>query len=122
MEENKEQKLDKGTNTIIIVLLILIIVVLGVLAGYQFLKKGTVVTETGNTSDQTTTQEETTTQVETGVADQTTQNQGLGAGTGQSTGTGTTIKADIDGDLKTLDKLDLSGIENDYGEDQLSDL
>jgi flagellar basal body-associated protein FliL len=127
MEENNNQtikqetqKSDKGINTIIIVLLVLIIVVLGVLARYQFLKKGTVVTEPGNTSGQTPTQEETTTQEETDVVDQTTQNQGQGSG--QSIGTGTAIKADIDGDLKTLDKLDLSGIENDYGEDQLSDL
>jgi len=99
----------------LIVLLILIVLVFGILIGYQLLKKsGGNVTETVTTTSQKTAQESTAPQDNTGTNEQTTQN--------PETNTTTVVKTDIDGDLKTLDKLDLSGIENDYGEDQLSDL
>jgi flagellar basal body-associated protein FliL len=119
-----EKKSDKTTNLIIVVLLLLIFVVLGVLIGYQMLfKKGDAGTGTESSTGQTTVQTETsggtgttTTGTQTTTADQTT-----GQTSGQ-TGTTQTVKADIDGDLKTLDSLDLSGIENEYGEDSLGDL
>jgi predicted PurR-regulated permease PerM len=97
------QKSNKLVNTVMIVLLILIILVLGIFIGYQLLKKsGGNAVEIVTTTGQTTTRTQTTTEEDTGTSD--------------------TTKSDIDGDMKNLDKLDLSGIENDYGEDQLSDL
>ncbi len=124
MEEIKEQtietskqntpKSDKGFNAVIIVLLVLIVVVLGAVVGYQFLKKsGGNVTTTGQT---TTTQESTAPQDNTITPGSATQD------TGTAPTTVTTVKPDIDGDVKALDKLDLSGVENDYGDSSLSDL
>lgn len=98
------KKSDKTTNTIIIILLLLIFVVLGVLVGYQMIFKKTA-TDTGTektTTTETTTGSETTTQDQTGTIQSTT--------------------ANIDADLNSLDGLDLSTIENDYGEDSLGDL
>lgn len=112
------KKSDKTANTVMIALLVLIILLLGALIGYQFLRKsggGTI--EPGKTTGQTTTQESTAPQGNIDTTGQVGQNTQT-----DTTTTGTTVKPDIDGDLKTLDKLDLSGIENDYGEDQLSDL
>jgi flagellar basal body-associated protein FliL len=112
------QKSDKLTNTVIIVLLILIIVALGIVIGYQFLKKngGSVPEAVTTTGQTTTTQESTSPQDNTVTSGPAIQN------TGTAATTGITVKPDIDGDLKTLDKLDLSGVENDYGDSSLSDL
>jgi uncharacterized protein HemX len=121
LESTKQdtQKPDRETNPAIVGLLVLIIIILGILIGYQFLKKGNVITTTKKTIGQTTTQETTTAQEDLGTIGQTTQQD---QSAGQNAGTDGTIKSNIDADLKTLDELDLSGIENDYGEDQLSDL
>lgn len=114
-ETEGKQKTDKLINTVMIVVLILIILLLGIFIGYQFLKKNSG-SAAGNvtTTSEKTTQEPAAPQNNGEINEQTTP--------GPQTGATAAVKADIDKDLETLDKLDLSGIENDYGEDQLSDL
>ena len=106
----------------LIPVLLAVIIILLISFGYFFFVQKNKTTVTEKVTETTQTTEVTGTQpinpTETGTQPAT----DTQAGT-QTNGTGTTIaKADIDGDLKSLDTLDLSKIESDYSEDNVNDL
>lgn len=117
----KEVSLTKSNKgpVAIIILLTLIFVVLGAILAYQIIKAKVNPNQNGQKTSQEITQE-------TGLKDSTnTEEQKQDTTAGDETkATDTTVQKntpDIDKDLETLDELDLSGIENDYAEDQLGD-
>ena len=109
------KKSDKTSTIIIVALLTLIFVVLGMLVTYQLIKPKFSMGEPKQETGQETTLKDTV-KVEEEKSDATTESKA-----GDSKNTTATNTPDIDKDLESLDELDLSGIENDYAEDQLGD-
>lgn len=115
VQEQTPKKSDKMSNMIIVVLIFLILVVLAILFGYQYLNKENVTTkETDNKVTTQNTQESTDKKEIAAEEESATQP--------ETETTKKPVQADIDKSLQSLDSLDLSGIENDYGEDSLEDL
>jgi hypothetical protein len=111
MEETNKHK----SNTLIAVLLALLVLVLGGILAFNLLKPTELLKKETTTDTKVTTTET----KDTGTAENTDEPK-----TGTTTNTGATqnTKADIDGDLKSIDSIDINSVENDYGEDTLSDL
>ena len=112
MEPSQEKKISR--SPVIIVLIILVLALAGVIA-YLYLKPISTGTKTVGGTPKGTTQTETQGGTQTGTQPGTT-------GITPTTGTTTPVKADIDKDVQSLDSLNLSGAENDYGEENLNDL
>ena len=119
--QTQETSITKKEKSPLLIILVIIILLLAGVIAYMYFRPSKIVSEKKDeTSGETTlTQEETGTQTTGTEAD--TQTTGTQADTTGGTGT-TTTKADIDNDLKSVDSLNLSEIENDYGEDNVNDL
>lgn len=110
--QTQEIQTIKEKKSPLTAILIVVILVLGVAAAYMYIKpkdNGMPKEENKITEEK---KEDTTL----------TQDQTTGTQPNTETGTTGTTTADIDGDLKSIDSLDLSGIENDYSEDNINDL
>lgn len=120
MEENEVLNANKKkTSPLVFVLLSLVIILIGALV-YMYLNQNNQPSESlTQDRDQVTEMqlEEDSALTEEETADDTPLQ------TGSTTeDTAKANKADIDEDLKSFDSLDLSGVENDYREDSISDL
>jgi len=110
MEPNQEKKISRSP---VIVVLIILVLALAAVITYLYLKP--IKTQGVGKTSTNTTQIETQQGAQTGTQPGTTD-------TPITPITGTTTKADIDKDIQSLDSLNLSGAENDYGENNLNDL